>query len=79
MKRVVIDRFEGKYAVCEDDGLEVFSIPIDRLPEGAEEGCVLAISEEGELFLDLEETQSRRRRIAEKQRGIFEKQDEILP
>lgn len=73
MKRLVIDRFEGKYAICEDADQKYFAIETAELPQGAKEGCVLAISEEGELSLDVEETERRRQRIAEKQRRAFEK------
>jgi len=72
MKKLVIDRFEGKYAICEDGDQKYFAIETAELPEGAKEGCVVVISEEGELSLDLEETERRRQRIAEKQRVIFE-------
>lgn len=71
IKKLVIDRFEGEYAVCESEDQKYFAIETAELPEGAKEGCVLVVSEEGELFLDLEETERRRQRIAEKQRGIF--------
>ncbi len=69
----MIDRFEGEYAVCEDEEQRLFAIGIEELPPGAGEGSVLLISEEGELLLDEEETERRRKRIAEKQRRIFEK------
>lgn len=71
MKHLVIDRFEGKYAVCEDSEQKYFAIDISELPEGAVTGAVLKISDEGELFLDLEETEVRKNRIIEKQRKAF--------
>lgn len=71
MKQLIIDRFEGKYAICEDAEQRYFAIEQDELPEGAAEGIVLEITDEGELRLDLEETQRRRNRIAEKQRRAF--------
>lgn len=71
MKKVVIDRFEGEYAICEDTDQSRFAVETAELPQGAKEGCVLAISEDGEISLDLDETERRRQRIAEKQRGVF--------
>ncbi len=73
MRTLVIDRFEGKYAVCEDEKQRLFTIAVEKLPPDAGEGSVLLISEEGKLLLDAGETARRRKRIAEKQRGIFEK------
>lgn len=66
MKQLIIDRFEGVYAICEDKEEKHFAIPSSDLPEGAKEGCVLVLSDDGELTLDLEETQRRRQRLAEK-------------
>lgn len=69
--KLVIDRFEGEYALCESEGQEYFAIETSRLPLGAKAGCVLVLSERGELSLDMEETERRRQRIAEKQRRAF--------
>lgn len=71
MRRLIIDRFEGKYAICEDADQRCFAIEIQELPEGIKAGCVLDISDEGELALNLEETECRRQRIAEKQSRLF--------
>ncbi len=73
MRTLVIDRFEGEYAVCEDEEQRLVAVEIDELPPGVGEGSVLSISEEGKLLLNIEETERRRKRIAEKQRRIFEK------
>lgn len=71
MKQLIIDRYEGKYAICEDQDQKYFAIELSELPEGAKPGFVLVISDQGELGLDLEETERRRQRILEKQRRIF--------
>ena len=71
MKQLIIDRFEGKYAICEDREQRYFAIETGELPEGAREGVVLAITDEGELAIDREATQARRKRIAAKQRRAF--------
>lgn len=70
-KHLVIDRFEGKYAICEDAEQKYFAIETAELPPGAKEGSVLLISDEGTLSLDDAETDRRRKEIAEKQRRIF--------
>lgn len=70
-KQLIIDRFEGKYAICEDAEQKYFAIETAELPPDVEEGSVLAISDEGELTVDAEETQRRRAKMAEKQRRAF--------
>ncbi len=70
-KKLVIDRFEGKYAICEDGEQKYFAIESSELPAGAAAGAVLLISEEGELTLDLEETERRKKLMVEKQRKAF--------
>ncbi|MCI9116178.1 DUF3006 domain-containing protein [Acutalibacter sp. JLR.KK004] len=71
MKQLIIDRYEGKYAICEEGEQKYFAIELSELPEGAKPGCVLEITDNGELSLNLEETQRRRQRILEKQRRAF--------
>lgn len=71
MKQLIIDRFEGQYAVCEDEEQKCVVFALAKLPEGASPGNVLCVTDEGELILDLEETERRRRRILEKQSRAF--------
>ena len=73
MKQRIVDRFEGKYAICEDKEQKYFAIETEELPQDVSEGSVLEITEEGELRLNQEETQARRERIAAKQRRAFER------
>jgi hypothetical protein len=61
--RVIIDRFEGKYAVCEQYDRSVMRIERKRLPKQAKEGDVLVIDAAG-ITVDTEDT-ARRRRAAE--------------
>ena len=71
MKQLIIDRFEGRFAICEDAEERYFAIETAELPQGAGEGGVIRITDEGELTLDEEETRARRERIAAKQRRAF--------
>lgn len=71
MKLLIVDRFEGIYAICEDEEQKYFAIETKDLPEGAKEGSVLRITDEGELLLDNEAAFARRERIADKQRKAF--------
>lgn len=68
---LIIDRFESKYAICEDDDRKLFAIPRDEVPQGAKEGDCLVITEEGGLAIDAAETEARRKKNAELQRRLF--------
>ncbi len=39
--RYTIDRFEGKYAVCENETGEMINLPAEQLPEKAKEGDII--------------------------------------
>ena len=43
--KVTIDRFEGKFAVCETEDLAIINIEINKLPSGAKAGDILNISQ----------------------------------
>ncbi len=60
--KVVIDRFEGEYAVCEKDDRTMIMLKKNEIPLTAEEGDVLII-EAGNIILDKEETEKRKREI----------------
>ena len=56
---IIIDRFEGNFAVCED-GDERVLLPRAALPSGAAEGDVLVAVSEGKYALDTVRTAQRR-------------------
>jgi hypothetical protein len=71
MKKAVIDRFEGEYAILivgEDE--QRFNVLQKALPRKAKEGSWLQVEiQNGEVFnitIDEEETERARKRIAEK-------------
>lgn len=71
MRKLIIDRFEGNYAICEDQEKRMFAISLNELPQGAKSGDVLQISDGGELSVDQEETQRRRKKMASLQNKLF--------
>lgn len=71
MRKLIIDRFEGTYAICEDQEKKMFAISLNELPQGAKPGDVLQISGVGELSVDQEETQRRRKKMAGLQSKLF--------
>ncbi|MDF2841458.1 MAG: hypothetical protein K0Q99_2230 [Clostridia bacterium] len=58
----VIDRFEGRYAVCEDEQGNMLHIERVRIPIGAKEGDVIFVSDTG-VEIDLEVTKKRKANI----------------
>lgn len=71
MKKVTVDRFEGDFAVCEDENFSRVLIEKQKLPQGVTAGCVLSVFDDGKISINAEEAEIRRRRIAEKQRKVF--------
>jgi len=73
MKKFIIDRFEGDYAICEDQETEdMVDILIKELPEDAKEGDII-IEEDGKYITGHEETKSRKEEIAELMHSLFNK------
>ncbi|MCI8497040.1 MAG: DUF3006 domain-containing protein [Clostridiales bacterium] len=66
-----IDRFEGDYAVCEDENGHMHSIARKLLPETAEEGDVLRM-EGGTYAVDREETERRRQEVIRLQDSLWD-------
>ena len=59
---VIIDRFEGNYAVCEKEDRSMVDIKKSKIPGIAKEGDVLSINNDV-IIIDVEETQKRRRKV----------------
>ena len=49
MKQLVIDRLDGKYAICTDSDQKFYAIELPEVPQGAKAGSVLRITDEGKL------------------------------
>ncbi len=71
MKYVVIDRFEGNFAICIDDDEKVFEIEIKRLPVGSKEGDVLKKLKGDRYEFDEKETKKRREEMYDLQNKLF--------
>ena len=65
-----VDRIEEGFAVCEDEKGETVNIETDKLPEGVKEGDIISI-DNGETIILAEETEERRKKLAEKRRALF--------
>lgn len=60
--KVIIDRFEGPYAVCEKEDKTMMDIKRINLPIEAKEGYVLDVCGD-EITINLEETQDRKKHM----------------
>lgn len=69
--KVVIDRFEGIYAVCEKEDTTMLDIKRIDIPKAAKEGDVLNI-EGDSITIDEEETKGRKKEIEELTKDLFE-------
>jgi len=64
--KVIIDRFEGDYAVIELPDMSTVNMPIQLIPKGAREGDVLIIE------IDAEETKNRREQVKKLMDDLWE-------
>lgn len=60
--KVIIDRFEGEYAICEKEDRKMISIKKSKLPDEAKEGDVIVIRNEN-IVIDSSTTQDRKHRL----------------
>lgn len=68
--KVIIDRFEGEYAVCEKENRAMIDIKRCAIPIGAKEGDVLQIGGDG-IRIDPSETEKRKREIDELTKNLW--------
>lgn len=69
--RYIIDRFEGRFAVCEDEKQEMVNIPVESLPADVKEGDVLAESN-GSFYIIHEESEKIKADIKKLIEDVFE-------
>lgn len=69
--KIIIDRFEGSYAVCEKEDRTMIDIKRIKLPHKAKEGDVLSI-DNGMITIDTMETEKRIRKIEELTEDLWE-------
>lgn len=69
--RYIIDRFEGNYAVCEDENKNMVNIERNKLPLPAKEGDVLSV-EGNDIKIDIQETEARKQKIKKMMDSLWE-------
>lgn len=70
MKRLIIDRFEGSYAICEEEPKTLIKIPKYKLPLGSKEGDLLVQDADGMFQLSVE-TVKEQKRIRDRMTRLF--------
>ncbi len=74
--RVVIDRFEGDFAVCEKEDRTMLNIKRGKLPASANEGDVLII--DGEMIeIDVAETAKKKQFVEKLAEDIWRDSNKI--
>jgi hypothetical protein len=68
--KVIIDRFEGNFAVCEKEDRQMLDIEKTKIPVTAKEGDVLNITN-GMITMDIEETKKRKKEIGELTKDLW--------
>ncbi|QEK10964.1 DUF3006 domain-containing protein [Crassaminicella thermophila] len=69
--RVIIDRFEGDYALCEKEDKKIIHIKREKIPTYAREGDALWIDKD-KVIVDEYETKKRKREIEEMIEDLWE-------
>jgi len=71
MTKLIIDRIEGDYAVCENDDKTFIDIPLSDLPDGVKEGDILVIDENGGYTIDARAKEERLTEIRKKMNRLW--------
>ena len=66
----IIDRFEGKYAVCERDDLKYVNILLKKLPKEIKEGDVMRFDGKN-YIIDTNKTKDRQKEIEELTKDLW--------
>lgn len=71
MMKLIIDRFEGDYAVCEKEDRSIVNVPKDKLPLDCAEGDCLILMEDGSYRKDKDTTEARKKKLRDKMNRLF--------
>lgn len=71
MTKLIIDRFEGSYAICEAEDKSIVKIPKYKLPLDCKEGDCFVQDSDGMVLKDTETTHRREKHLKEKLNRLF--------
>lgn len=69
--KLIIDRFEGKFAVCEKEDKSMVDVEKDKIPKEAKAGDVL-VYKDGTYLINKEGTEERKERIEKLMEDMWE-------
>lgn len=69
--KLIIDRFEGKFAVCEDENKKLINIKKEDIPKEAKEGDILVLVEH-RYVIDYTNTENRKKYIEVLTKDLWE-------
>lgn len=69
--KVIIDRFEGDFAICEMEDQTMVQIERSRLPKGVKDGDVLILDGD-HITNDSNDTRARQKKIEEMMNDLWE-------
>ncbi len=72
MEQLIIDRFEGEFALCEKEDKHMIQIAITALPVGSRPGDCVLLREDGALLPDKARTEARKARMQRLLDDLFE-------
>ena len=70
--KLIVDRFEGQYMVCETEKGEMVNIPKEEVSVSVSEGDVFEIDDNKVSKILLEETLKRKQKIEEMVKNLWE-------
>jgi len=70
--KLIVDRIEGNFAVCEKEDKTMVDIPLADLPEDLREGSIL-VSDNGTYTIDKAAMSDRKAKLAALRNSIFNK------
>lgn len=68
---LVIDRFEKKFAVCEDEEKGIVNIPKYKLPLNCKEGDIIELDERDFYVVAAEKTEEKRQEMQDRLGKLF--------
>jgi hypothetical protein len=73
MNKLIVDRFEGNYAICEREDKSMIHVPKYKLPLRCKEGDVLIKNSDGMYQPDTDASALKEKRIREKLNRLLDK------
>ena len=71
-KKIIVDRIEGHFIVCEDEKENILELKKDDVIGDVKEGDVLVKGKDGKFCLDKALTEKRKKEIEDLMKGMWE-------